>query len=69
MNNLFLAKTKDRESIVEHTRELLFQFDRLKSIYPNIKYLDWEILRLACIYHDLGKMNTKFQNKLYKKWD
>ncbi|SHH83030.1 CRISPR-associated helicase, Cas3 family [Caloranaerobacter azorensis DSM 13643] len=67
MNNLFLAKTKDRESIVEHTKELLFQFNRLKSIYPNIKYLDWEILRIACIYHDLGKMNTKFQNKLYKK--
>ena len=27
---------------------------------------DWDILEYAVKYHDLGKINTKFQNKLYK---
>lgn len=68
MNNPFLAKTKPKvETIVEHTEKLYEQFNVLKSLYPNIKNLDWGILEIACLYHDLGKMNTKFQNKLIKK--
>ncbi|WP_158072878.1 hypothetical protein [Clostridium haemolyticum] len=39
----------------------------MKSIYPDILNLNWDILEKACLYHDLGKMNTKFQNKLIKK--
>lgn len=64
IQNNFLAKSKPRETIKEHTLKLLDNFNILQSIYPDIRYLNWEVLRLACIYHDLGKMNTKFQNKL-----
>lgn len=64
MKNHYLAKSNPVQSIVEHTEDLLLEYDRLKSIYPQIPYTDWELLREACIYHDLGKINTKFQNKI-----
>ncbi|OOO69964.1 CRISPR-associated helicase/endonuclease Cas3 [Clostridium tepidum] len=67
MNNLFLAKTNPRETIIEHTNLLLKGLDTIKKLYPDIKFLDWDILEIACIYHDAGKINTKFQNKLYEK--
>lgn len=67
MGNPFLAKTKDKETIIQHTENLYKNFKILKEMYPKMKNLDWNILELACLYHDLGKMNTKFQNKLIKK--
>lgn len=67
MVNKALAKTKNEETIIDHTEELLKNYNILKDIYPDIKNLNWEILKLACIYHDLGKLNTKFQNKLMEK--
>ncbi len=68
MDNLFLAKTYKKKTIKEHTQDLLNQNKILKDIYPNIlKQDEWEILDYAIKYHDLGKINTKFQNKLYKK--
>ncbi|OSA92434.1 UNVERIFIED_ORG: CRISPR-associated helicase/endonuclease Cas3 [Clostridium botulinum] len=66
MENLFLAKSNPRESIVEHTEKLIEAYEILKKIYPDIKNMNWDLLKLACIYHDLGKMNTKFQNKIAK---
>ncbi|NFG26347.1 CRISPR-associated helicase Cas3' [Clostridium botulinum] len=66
MENLFLAKSNPRESIVEHTEKLIEAYEILKKIYPDIKNMNWDLLKLACIYHDLGKMNTKFQNKIVK---
>lgn len=65
--NKFLAKSNPEETIQEHTNNLILNYDLLQSLYPNIKYLNWDILKLACLYHDLGKINTKFQNKLMKK--
>lgn len=67
MKNKALAKTKDEETIVGHTEELIKNYKLLKKYYPNIKNLDWDLLKLACIYHDMGKLNTKFQNKLMSK--
>lgn len=67
MENPFLAKTKDRETIIQHTENLYKNFEVLKKMYPTTKNLDWDILELACLYHDLGKMNAKFQNKLIRK--
>ena len=64
--NRFLAKSRPEESIQQHTNNLMENYYILKKLYPNIKYLNWEILKLACLYHDLGKMNTKFQNKIMK---
>ncbi|MGL4850637.1 MAG: CRISPR-associated helicase Cas3' [Clostridium sp.] len=64
--NKFLAKTYKEETIIEHTRKLLENLYLLKKIYPLVN-VNWKLLYLACLYHDLGKMNTKFQNKIMKK--
>ena len=68
MENLGLAKSDPEKTIKEHTQDLLNQYEVLKKIYPSVLgQEDWEILEYAIKYHDLGKINTKFQNKLYKK--
>ena len=64
MKNLFLAKSNPKETIIEHTENLLKEYNRIKKIYPNLENVNWNLLYLACLYHDLGKMNTKFQNKI-----
>jgi len=67
MENEYLAKTGDKKTIKEHTEDLLRQYNILKTIYPYILCEDeWEILEYAIKFHDLGKINSKFQNKLYK---
>ena len=68
VKNLYLAKSKNKygeaETIQEHTDKLVIEFYRMKNIYPNIPYLNWKLLKIACIYHDLGKINPKMQIKL-----
>ncbi|QAT61875.1 CRISPR-associated helicase Cas3' [Acidilutibacter cellobiosedens] len=59
----FLAKTNPKETIQEHTDQLLKNYNLLKSAYPNLN-VDWDMLYMACVYHDLGKINRKFQNRL-----
>ncbi|MDQ1349839.1 MAG: CRISPR-associated helicase/endonuclease Cas3, partial [Acidobacteriota bacterium] len=65
MENKLLAKSRPVETIDQHTRELKTNFDLLKLLYPHLA-VDWNILELAVLFHDLGKVNTKFQDKLYK---
>ena len=62
MGNIFLAKSNG-ETVVEHTKKLIQNFEKLIELYPNIK-VDKRLLLLACIYHDLGKINAKFQYKV-----
>lgn len=63
---------KQGETIQEHTEELLKEYDKLKSLYfPEInqkKSYDnfWEDLKIVCLFHDLGKISTPFQNKIRK---
>lgn len=61
--NQFLAKSNPRETIQEHTDNLLENFHILKAKYPRIT-VDWKLLWLACLIHDLGKMNLVFQQKV-----
>ncbi|EUJ32652.1 CRISPR-associated helicase/endonuclease Cas3 [Listeria cornellensis] len=61
--NQFLAKSNPRETIQEHTDNLLENFHVLKAKYPRIT-VDWKLLWLACLIHDLGKMNLVFQQKV-----
>lgn len=60
--NQYLAKSSG-QTIVEHTHDLLDNFQLLQQMYPSIR-VNWDLLYLACCYHDLGKMNLAFQNKL-----
>lgn len=61
----FLAKS-DGETIAEHTNNLFKQLNVLKSTYPeaitNNKL--YHLIALSCAYHDLGKMNSKFQQRI-----
>ncbi|MCR1900183.1 CRISPR-associated helicase Cas3' [Irregularibacter muris] len=62
MNN-YLAKSNPQETIQEHTDNLIKNYDIIQSLYPNLE-INWDMLYLACLYHDLGKMNKKFQAKI-----
>lgn len=67
MENKNLAKTNKEKTIKMHTDDLLRQYNIIKNMYPHIlDKAEWEILELAIKFHDLGKVNSKFQNKLYK---
>lgn len=67
MGNNYIGKTYPKEeTIVEHTEKLIENYDVLKELYPKLD-LDWDILKLACLYHDLGKSNRKFQDKIRGK--
>lgn len=61
---MFLAKSNG-ETLVEHTNNLLEKLDLLRSTYPHILTdHQWQLLQYACAYHDLGKINDKFQEKI-----
>lgn len=68
--NKYLAKSNPVETIQQHTDQLLENLDILRITYPNLQ-VDWDMLETACIYHDLGKMNLKFQSKIegIKRYD
>lgn len=59
----FWAKSDFKETIQEHTDNVLKEYERLRRIYPKCK-VNWQLLEQACLYHDLGKMNSKFQKKI-----
>ena len=59
----FWAKSDFKETIQEHTDNVLKEYERLRRIYPKCK-VNWQLLEQACLYHDLGKMNLKFQRKI-----
>ncbi|NMA75079.1 MAG: CRISPR-associated helicase Cas3' [Bacteroidales bacterium] len=63
----FIAKTyPELETIQSHTDRLLDNLKLLKNTYPNLN-VDWDLLELACLFHDLGKINKKFQSKINGK--
>ena len=59
------AKSKPPETIEEHNRKLLENYEKLKHflVPEKIKKFD-AVIRKILYYHDLGKLNHKFQNKL-----
>ena len=69
MDNMFLAKSYPSPiTISRHTEEMLKLVKELKQALPEILTgKEWNILELAIIHHDIGKINTTFQNKIYAK--
>lgn len=65
----YLAKTLGKvQTIEEHTNEVIEVLNRFFDIYGDyFGEKEKELIRLACEYHDLGKMNQKFQDKIRKK--
>lgn len=66
MDQHALAKSDPPEDIQTHTDALLDNLKLLKHLYPNL-LVDWDLLRWACIYHDLGKLNEKFRARINKE--
>lgn len=68
MENLFLAKSNPRQTIEEHTTDVVVCFRSLQQLYPNAFSKElWEAIEIAIKGHDLGKINGRFQNKIYQK--
>lgn len=68
MTNRHLAKTENRKTILEHTDDLVYHYEKFKNRYPSLLTdKEWELLRYSIICHDVGKVNRRFQNKLYAK--
>jgi CRISPR-associated HD domain protein len=70
----------DGTTIREHTDKLLENLQKLRDYYrkeieelipkgfpTELKERFWEIVELACEYHDYGKIHCKFQEKLGNK--
>lgn len=82
---MLYAKSDPPESINEHTEKLLRNLKILRNVYekivdknPNVDERLWNLLEIACVYHDIGKVYSPFQNiileklgkeKLYTKFD
>ncbi|ADG71322.1 CRISPR-associated helicase/endonuclease Cas3 [Brachyspira murdochii] len=72
----FLAKSNkynnyyNTESIEKHTKNLIRLFEDFKTLYK--KYFtekELELIKISLETHDLGKMNSRFQKKIYKSID
>lgn len=71
---MIYAKSNPEETLKEHTDALINQYYKLKKIYSKeinqVVKMDrerfWELLKIACEYHDFGKANITFQNIIRK---
>ncbi len=63
----YFAKSHPVKTIEEHTMDVLEKYEEMKKKYPNIlNDEEWKLLELAVLYHDFGKMDVKFQNRIRK---
>lgn len=65
----YLAKSNPVQTIQEHTDKLLKNLEILIKLYPNL-FINWDTLymvELACLYHDIGKINRFFQEAIRGK--
>lgn len=71
---MLYAKSDPPESINEHTEKLLRNLKILRNVYenivdknPNVDERLWNLLEIACAYHDIGKVYSPFQNIILEK--
>lgn len=61
----FLAKSHPSQTLADHISDLLVCYDNLMALYGDrFTETERELLRLACIHHDDGKMNDYFQKRM-----
>lgn len=60
----FHAKTGPVQSIQEHTDDLLFVMEKIKNSLGSSSLIDWKLMKLIIIAHDLGKINSLFQERI-----
>ncbi|UMZ73540.1 CRISPR-associated helicase Cas3' [Natranaerofaba carboxydovora] len=64
-----LAKKNPTKSILEHSEEAKEKAKELKEILINFSIFNnrlFELLEIAAFYHDIGKANQKFQERITK---
>lgn len=70
---MFYAKSKPEVlTIVEHTEDVVQAVQALKDAASNFLPLnekDWELLKLAALFHDTGKYSAGFQNRISQSID
>lgn len=72
---MYYAKNKYEETIKQHTDKLLENLEILKNKYADkiTCKIDmdaerfWTLLEIVCLYHDVGKVFTPFQNMIRKQ--
>lgn len=64
-----IAKSYPQKTLKEHTEDVMNSFNELKRLSDKLGIKltedDWKTLELACFYHDFGKANSVFQNKMF----
>lgn len=62
---MIYAKSSPPQSLEDHTYDCLRQYDILQKSHSTLfSERDWEILRYAVCFHDIGKVNIAFQKRL-----
>lgn len=65
MNMPVYAKSNPVETIEEHNQKLLDNYEKFKKFLDPIKVKRYnDVIKKIIYYHDLGKLNHKFQNRL-----
>lgn len=63
----FIAKSDPIQTVQEHTEKLLNIFNKFEKMYKT-KFKEEEkelrLIKIACKYHDIGKINSRFQNRI-----
>lgn len=76
MIDLVYAKSNPKQTIKEHTEALINNLCILQKAYgkeienllpDEYRNLLWEIMEIVIKYHDLGKVNSLFQNKIRER--
>lgn len=63
----YWAKSLPLQTVEEHTLQALNVYYNIKKKHPHIlSEEDWNILKIAVIYHDFGKLDPEFQNRIRK---
>lgn len=65
---MYIAKSNPKESLAEHTRQLLSRLKILKEGYGDHiqNHKIWDLLEIAVKYHDTGKAYSQFQYSIRK---
>lgn len=63
ISNLY---AKPGKTIMEHTDELLEVLDLLWDLEYIKEQRIYELTKIACVYHDIGKINKEFQERIKK---
>lgn len=62
---MYYAKSRPIQTIAEHVRDLQVAWENFLSIYPEVfNESEQKLIETAIEYHDLGKLNTLFQQKI-----